>query len=843
MAQLLSFPCLLLGLLMLLAFNGPHAYGQATKCPRIYREGSLLRTDSAQSYQWYRNGERIPDATQQSYQPLGASANYSVEVQGRASTPFAFELGPITLIGQAFDEHLRPVANAKIIVGNRNTQTDLLGRFQLTNFKNDSAILIRGEKAGHWTSQRRIMPTGQKTHVQLMLRSQPFEHELSAERGGTISRGPFFLTLQPNGVLNANNQRYTGVVKIALNGGRPDDPNFGWMMPGGDFMAQDAQGRERILYSYGFLSAHLQTPDGQPLKLDPSIGAQLRFVMPHTMVSSAPDSLPLWHFDETDAIWKAEGTARREGAAYICTVRHFSSWNCDVPSERATVRGRVLDCKGRPISQSPIRVGQAMVTTDDNGLYNSFVPSQVGFTVRSTSQNLRDTLSVRPLQPEVVENLSDLQSSGSGLYAYSIIDANNVLTIHSYGTRGSVAYSIDSGATFQTSNSFKTDIKGTYQVIVKDSMDCPTRVNYIRLGQRAACQLLDSAGLNEAKVYSSINDAIVSVNPVYRLNLVAGFLSVFPEPIAIYLPCLQTLNFQLNEMRRLPESIGNLTQLQQLKVERNYLNTIPQSIGNLSQLKLLILSFNRLTSLPESFGNLTQLENLDLSSNQLTKLPESIGNLNQLKMLSMSANKLTGLPESFGSLNQLKMIEMSNNLLRSLPESFGNLTQLQTMYMSANQLTSLPESFSNLTQLQKLWVTSNRLASLPDFIGSLTQLQEFRIDYNQLTIVPEFIGTLTQLKVLGFSYNQLTSLPAFIGNLTLLKELSLSDNQLTRLPDSIGNLTLLEELRLSNNQLTRLPDSIGNLIILSYLDLRDNPIPRAEQERIRRLLPNCRVEF
>jgi hypothetical protein len=415
----LSLAYLLLSFL-LFAINGPNAHAQTDICPRIYREGSVLRTDSAQAYQWYRNGELIPGANEQSYQPLGAPASYSVEVQGRASTAFGFVLGQVGyLVGQAFDEHLRPVANALITVGNQSTLSDSLGRFRIGLTTVDSAILLRGEKAGHWTAQRRIMPTGRETHVQLMLRSQPFEHELSAERGGTISRGPFFLTLQPNGVLDANNQRYTGVVKIALNGGRPDDPNFGWMMPGGDFMAQDAQGRERILFSYGFLSAHLQTPDGQPLKLDPNIGAQLRFVMPPGMVKAAPDSLLLWHFDEVVGIWKEEGLARREGAAYIGTVRHFSSWNCDWPTERATLRGRVVDCKGRPITRSPIRVGQAFVTTDTSGLYTSFVPSQIEFEVKSLGQNQVGTLNVEPLQPQVVENLSDLQSSGSGLFAYN----------------------------------------------------------------------------------------------------------------------------------------------------------------------------------------------------------------------------------------------------------------------------------------------------------------------------------------------------------------------------------------------------------------------------------------
>jgi hypothetical protein len=619
MTQPLSLALLLFSLLLLQVINGPNALAQSDQCPRIYRDGSTLRTDSAQSYQWYRNGEAIPGANQQTYQPLGAPANYSVAVQGRASTPFIFDLSPmLNLVGQAFDEYLRPVANASISVGSRSTETDAQGRFQLNQLDNTPTILIRGEKAGHWTSQRRILQTGNLTHVQLMLRSQPFEHELNAESGGTISRGPFFLTLQPNGVLDANNQRYTGVVRIALNGGRPDDPNFGWMMPGGDFMAQDAQGRERMLLSYGFLSAHLQTPNGQPLKLDPNIGAQLRFVMPPSMVATAPDIMPLWHFDETSAIWKEEGFARRSGAAYVGTVRHFSSWNCDWPSERATVKGRYLDCKGRPIMNNPIRVGQVMTTTDSDGVYTSFVPSQIEFTVRSTSQNQTDTLQVKPLQPEVVENLSDLQGSGSGLYAFSVINTNNELTIHSYGTHGQVQYSIDNGSTYQTNNTFEVDINNNYQVIVKDSMDCPIMVNVARLGRKVACYQYDDISVEETPDFYSIREGLESSEPVYRFYLQSNSLTEFPQQIPDIFPCIIRLRLNNNRLTSLPESFGNLAQLQRASINDNQLTSLPESFGNLTHLIAVDLTNNRLTSLPESIGNLTNLRDLWLRGNPIS---------------------------------------------------------------------------------------------------------------------------------------------------------------------------------------------------------------------------------
>ena len=73
--------------------------------------------------------------------------------------------------------------------------------------------------------------------------------------------------------------------------------------------------------------------------------------------------------------------------------------------------------------------------------------------------------------------------------------------------------------------------------------------------------------------------------------------------------------------------------------------------------------------------------------------------------------------------------------------------------------------------------------------------------------------------------------------------LDLSYNDLTAIPESIGQLQKLEVLYLFLNQLTTLPESIGQLHKLEWLWLRENPIPNAEQSRIRKLLPNCKIFF
>ena len=55
----------------------------------------------------------------------------------------------------------------------------------------------------------------------------------------------------------------------------------------------------------------------------------------------------------------------------------------------------------------------------------------------------------------------------------------------------------------------------------------------------------------------------------------------------------------------------------------------------------MYLGYNQLKSLPDSIGNLTNLKYLNLSKNQLKDLPESIGKLKKLQRLHLYGNQLS----------------------------------------------------------------------------------------------------------------------------------------------------------------------------------------------------------
>lgn len=76
-----------------------------------------------------------------------------------------------------------------------------------------------------------------------------------------------------------------------------------------------------------------------------------------------------------------------------------------------------------------------------------------------------------------------------------------------------------------------------------------------------------------------------------------------------------------------------------------------------------------------------------------------------------------------------------------------------------------------------------------------------------------------------------------------LKILMLEGVSLSAVSKEIIQLNKLTKLYLPNNRLSSLPAEIGELKNLTLLDLRENPIPKTEQEKIRKLLPWCKIEF
>ncbi|KAG1736282.1 hypothetical protein EDD22DRAFT_959779 [Suillus occidentalis] len=83
------------------------------------------------------------------------------------------------------------------------------------------------------------------------------------------------------------------------------------------------------------------------------------------------------------------------------------------------------------------------------------------------------------------------------------------------------------------------------------------------------------------------------------------------------LPALQALKLDHNELRTLPDSLGELSHLIQLSCCDNKLVSFPSTIGLLQRLKTLDAHNNSLTELPVSLWNCASLININVTSNLL----------------------------------------------------------------------------------------------------------------------------------------------------------------------------------------------------------------------------------
>lgn len=165
-------------------------------------------------------------------------------------------------------------------------------------------------------------------------------------------------------------------------------------------------------------------------------------------------------------------------------------------------------------------------------------------------------------------------------------------------------------------------------------------------------------------------------------NCVSSFL-VWPSTLGpllnnwLLLPfsCLVELDASFNNLICLPSNIGyGLVNLERLSIQLNRLRCLPPSIGELRSLRYLDVHFNELRGLPYSIGRLTNLEVLNLSSNfsDLTAIPETIGDLINLRELDLSNNQIRALPNSFGELKNLAKLNLDQNPLEIPPIEIVN---------------------------------------------------------------------------------------------------------------------------------------------------------------------------
>ena len=334
-----------------------------------------------------------------------------------------------TVSGVIVDENGQPVEDAEIMVHGETAFTGRDGTFYLKNIQvPGNRCIVQSRKDGYFTGTRALTPDEHgKTETRIVLMANPVTHTFEASSGSTaaLSDGSE-VRIPANGLVSDAGTPYNGPVNMSVRYLDPTAQNFGVLVPGGDMVARREDQSTSILYSYGILRVEMKDPSGSPLQLAPGSTSTLVMNIPAEQLSTAPHQIPLWYFDEESGVWQEEGFATREGNRYIGAVTHFTDWNCDAPTEGATIIGRLVDCEDNA-AYGIVEFGQttsdpqsSTETGESDGRFSRRVPSGVQITViisdplvvtpLTKNERGKVIVIVPPLSPGQIYDVGDIQT-------------------------------------------------------------------------------------------------------------------------------------------------------------------------------------------------------------------------------------------------------------------------------------------------------------------------------------------------------------------------------------------------------------------------------------------------
>ena len=286
------------------------------------------------------------------------------------------------LAGKVIDENNAAVTGATVRAGSNTTTTDNRGLFSFTNIQMDKfASMVTVEKPGYFKGIRTFSASaGSTSFVKLKLIPKTLTGNIDAIAGGSVNLPDNSrITINANSVVvKATNQAYTGSIKVFAAVIDPTANDIAEIIPG-SFQANDANNNRVLLVSYGMLAVELEGNSGEQLQIASGKTAKLRFTIPASLRSSAVATIPLWSVDESNGLWKQEGSATKTNDYYEGDVSHFSFWNCDINIPTVYLELTVVTSEG-PLPFTKVKItrvnsgGASYGITSSTGHVRGLVP-------------------------------------------------------------------------------------------------------------------------------------------------------------------------------------------------------------------------------------------------------------------------------------------------------------------------------------------------------------------------------------------------------------------------------------------------------------------------------------
>lgn len=297
------------------------------------------------------------------------------------STNWPGETVKASFVGQILDEAGQPVADAVVRVGSKSEMSDANGIFIIRDQNVNSArAIVTAFKSGYWDAQRTLfVQKNSENRVIFRLLEKKKIGSFTASAGGKVAIPGGAELDFPAGAISKNGQIFTGNVNVAAHWLNPTDDKLAEKTPGA-LRGLTTDGDEKGLATFGMVGVELTDDSGQKLEVASGKTAEITMPIPASLSANAPQSIPLWHFSETEGIWVEEGQAEKIGSNYVGQVAHFSWWNCDQPFNAIKLKVCLEDEDGVPLVgfyvylNSP-SLGQRGGMTDSSGCVEGLVPA------------------------------------------------------------------------------------------------------------------------------------------------------------------------------------------------------------------------------------------------------------------------------------------------------------------------------------------------------------------------------------------------------------------------------------------------------------------------------------
>jgi hypothetical protein len=411
--------------------------------------------------------------------------------------------------GQIVDENNNALSNVAITISDKTATTDANGIFILNGATvREKFAYVTAKKAGFIDGSRSLIPTSGFNNVKITM--------LTGTVIGTVNSGSTGSISLPNGskvtfdgnFKTENGQAYSGSVSVIMRHLDPSDPNLLDKMPG-MLLAQNSNGEERILESYGMLNIEMRGSSSQKLQL--ATTAQIEMPISTSQLAASPTSIPLWHFDATLGYWKEEGAATKQGTKYVGTVSHFSWWNCDAQFPTIRLSVTVVNTAGTPLSNVRVALRRASSTYSVSGITNNLgqvsglVPANetLTMTVYDTCGNAIYTSTVGPFSadttlPNVVVANSTIQSTlvQGNLLKCDGTNVTNGYVLLRYGNQNIVATVTNASFSFTMLVCSATNTGFTLQGFDYQNLQTTNTINYnftnpvTNVGNLTACSTI-----------------------------------------------------------------------------------------------------------------------------------------------------------------------------------------------------------------------------------------------------------------------------------------------------------------------------------------------------------------